>query len=216
MANREAKRKATQKPPASDYKDSNRPRPTAAIDEDETPLLFLLRQFKEGKLIYKDGEIYSLFDNRGKGSWRDKAFKVGNVNNRGYVRYSFRFNGRYHAESVHRIVYVYFNDISIFERGYEINHIDGNQLNNKIENLELVTSSENKLHALRTGLRKIENTNTAKLDWVKVAEIKNLFHTKTHKQIAEIYGVHKSTIDSISQNKAWVEGGRSIDKKKTS
>ncbi len=35
----------------------------------------------------------------------------------------------------------------------EINHIDGNKLNNNVENLEWVTRSENQLHAISLGLR---------------------------------------------------------------
>ena len=34
----------------------------------------------------------------------------------------------------------------------QVNHKDGNKINNKIENLEWVTASENALHALDIGL----------------------------------------------------------------
>lgn len=38
----------------------------------------------------------------------------------------------------------------------EVNHKDGNKSNNNISNLEWCTSSENQIHAFKTGLQKIK------------------------------------------------------------
>jgi hypothetical protein len=53
--------------------------------------------------------------------------------------------------TVHRLVAIHFIPTENYE--LEVNHINGNKYNNSVNNLEWVTSSENKLHALRTGIR---------------------------------------------------------------
>ncbi len=63
-----------------------------------------------------------------------------------YNKYSIR-----EAKLVHRLVANAF--ILNQKNKLEVNHIDGNKHNNTIENLEWCTSSENKKHAIRTGLK---------------------------------------------------------------
>lgn len=46
---------------------------------------------------------------------------------------------------VHRLVAEYF--ISEIPNGYEVNHINGNTKDNRVENLEIVSHKENMIHA---------------------------------------------------------------------
>lgn len=56
---------------------------------------------------------------------------------------------------LHRLVASYFLENT--DNKKEVNHIDGNKLNNNVCNLEWVTSSENKLHAIDIGLKVYNN-----------------------------------------------------------
>lgn len=53
--------------------------------------------------------------------------------------------------TAHRLVMLVFNYIEGCEN-LDVNHIDGNKLNNHISNLEWCTRTENMLHAYKTGL----------------------------------------------------------------
>lgn len=56
------------------------------------------------------------------------------------------------TKHVHRLVADAF--LNHDDRRLVVNHKDGNKLNNSVNNLELVTSSENNRHAYRIGLKK--------------------------------------------------------------
>lgn len=58
-----------------------------------------------------------------------------------------------HQIFVHRIVYCYFN--KSIDSGLDVNHIDGNPLNNSFSNLEQTTRSENLKHSYRKLSRKV-------------------------------------------------------------
>lgn len=68
----------------------------------------------------------------------------------GYMNVCLRKNGRGKSEKVHRIVARAFLSNPLNKR--EVNHIDGNKANNEVSNLEWVTPSENRKHALENGM----------------------------------------------------------------
>ena len=69
----------------------------------------------------------------------------------GYERVNLYVDGKRKNYYVHRLVAEAFieNDNSLLQ----INHIDGNKLNNKVNNLEWVTGSYNQKHAYKNGLK---------------------------------------------------------------
>ncbi len=75
-----------------------------------------------------------------------------NVNNKGYETITFTFQNKTIHKLIHRLVAQAF--IPNPKKLPQVNHIDGNKLNNNVKNLEWCTGSENMKHAFRTGLRK--------------------------------------------------------------
>lgn len=83
--------------------------------------------------------------------------------NGGYRIFSIRHRNKKYDKMAHRLVAEYF--LPNYEENLIVNHKDGNRLNNKVENLECVTVSENNYHAYRTGLKLMGNHIAQRIDY---------------------------------------------------
>lgn len=80
----------------------------------------------------------------------------GDINRYGYVNYRLWKNNKLKNILGHRLVALHFLDNPLNKK--EINHLNGIKCDNKLENLEWATRSENALHAFKTGLEKPKKT----------------------------------------------------------
>ena len=87
--------------------------------------------------ITRNGSLYNI---------KTKKWLKGQVSKNGYRTYHISLNGERKRLYAHRMVLMTFDPLHNME-DYEVNHINGDKLNNNLENLEWVTSKENKQHA---------------------------------------------------------------------
>lgn len=118
--------------------------------------------------------------------------------NSGYLKVTFSTNGKSKNYMIHSLVAKYF--IGERPEGYQINHIDGNKINNNWRNLEYVTQYENMKHAVEKGLHKAisgEEHYSAKLKDYEVNDIRLLYMKNKAQILAYLYGVDESHIRKI-------------------
>ena len=116
---------------------------------------------------------------------------------------------RGHTLLVHRMVAETFLPEGNIEKA-QVNHKDGNKLNNNVENLEWVTQEENLYHAakvLGTGVlfRNGEDNAASKYTNVDIMKVCELLQQNKYmvKEIASMTGVPVGTILAIRGGKQW-------------
>ena len=82
---------------------------------------------------------------------KSKLIISSTITSKGYEYVAIRQKGIYVGYSVHRLVATAF--IPNPKRLPQVNHLDGNKLNNHVANLEWCDAYDNIMHAIRTGLR---------------------------------------------------------------
>ena len=121
------------------------------------------------------GNIYGLPINKTRINGRKyiaKKRKINpSVNSTGYYVVSLRKNGTQKTEKVHRLIAKTFL-LNEFNKS-DVNHIDGNKLNNNTLNLEWDTKSENHLHKYHELGFKYNHTQESK-DKMRIARYKYL------------------------------------------
>ena len=106
---------------------------------------------------------------------------------------------------IHRIVAEMF--IPNSENKKTVNHINGIKTDNRVENLEWSTSSENIKHAFDCGLNKGncgEKHGSSKLKESDILSIRNYFNNgKKQSDIAKMYKISASQVCAIISRKKW-------------
>lgn len=143
--------------------------------------------------ITKTGEIWNLRKHK----WMAKR-----LNPQGYWRINLSQNGHTKTFTIHRLVAKTFipnpGNMPI------VNHLDGNKLNNSIENLEWTTSRGDILHSWKIGLCKIRNGSPI-LKQSQVYLIRELYKTGlyTFKELAHKFNTSSCTIHDTINYKRW-------------
>lgn len=132
------------------------------------------------------------------GEWRTRTL---------YKQETDRYGGYYLTTSIgsnqvriHRLVALCF--IGEIEKGFEINHIDGNRENNNLINVEITTHSKNMIN-MAERRTEVSHRYNGKLSRDNVADVlKRIERGETNKEIALFYNMDRSSISRIRTG-AW-------------
>ena len=163
-----------------------------------------MKRFRDmGYIVYEDGRIWS--------ELRSLFLKF-SIKKNGYAQYILMDSGKRISMTGHRVVAETF--LQNPNNYNQVNHIDGNKLNNNVSNLEWCTQTENTNHAYKTGLAKGkkgkigsngEKNGNVKLTEQNVKDIRLMFETGlyTRKDLFIMFGISKSCIEFIIARRTW-------------
>lgn len=126
-----------------------------SIDKGLDGTIFKIITDYENYVVSNNGDVIRLEYRDKKGANRPFKLLKPNINEDGYASTTLRNDEGKKTFRIHRLVAREF--IPNPENKETVNHIDGNKLNNRVENLEWNTREENMQHAYKTGLKKSNN-----------------------------------------------------------
>lgn len=125
----------------------------------------------------------------------------------GYLHVMLTRNGKTTTSSLHRLVARAFHGAPL--PGQEVNHLNGVKTDDRAENLEWVTRSENHKHAFRIGLKSHANrfvgikNGRAVITDLDAARIRSLKGVARQVDLAREYGITQGHVSRIQRGVAW-------------
>ena len=140
----------------------------------------------ENYYIDKEGNIYT----------KDKKLMTGKfVDNTGYYQIVLRKNGKRSYQRLHRLIAKQFIDNP--NNLPQVNHKDGNKLNNSLDNLEWISNSDNTKHGYDNNL--YHNKKQIKIIAInKISKEKFIF--PSIRKCSEELKINRKTLSSILFN----------------
>lgn len=143
--------------------------------------------WEENYLISDDGRVFSLISNR---ELKPYAKSRGYGYKRRDYTVSITHNGKQRHPKISRMVAMAFIPNPLNKE--QVNHIDGNPLNNHVSNLEWTTNKENQQHAVDNWLTR-KGFTKEQFEQIKELSLK----AYSVKDISAITGVHPHCVKDI-------------------
>lgn len=152
----------------------------------------------EGKYqVSSLGRIKSLYRWNGKAFYSREHIIKSYINKNGYVYIALMKNNKNKNCRLHRLVAEAF--IPNPENKLQINHIDGNKQNNRVDNLEWCTASENIQHAYDNNLNNNDKQKIKIAQYDMNGNLLNVYQSLI--EASNKTGVHLSKISLCINNK---------------
>lgn len=151
------------------------------------------KEIKEFPNYYatKEGKIISKRTGKELSKW---------IDNVGYYQCLLYKNGKRLHKRIHNLIAQTFLEEA--KEKPEVNHIDGNKLNNKIENLEFVSGQYNTLHGYNEGLYKTNKRNIRVRVYLKQGDSKGDYigEFNSIRSLSEKLKLNRKTVSNIIFN----------------
>lgn len=128
------------------------------------------------------------------------SYYKGSVNHDGYLRIKLSINGKTFNKFAHVLVAETFLDNP--NNYSQINHINGDKLDNHVDNLEWCSASHNMQHAYDNKLKRTDKRHSrAKLTESEVLDIYN--SELSVLKLVEKYSIDRTVVFKIRNGKSW-------------